>query len=266
MTYSYTQISQYLSCPRRYRHRYLNGWQEKSTRASLLFGRAFAQALAALFLHQDSAEALFREWGAYREAPLDYTNGDSWDRMVHQGVQLLERFAQDSRIRICQPRRNLQVKLLRSLSNGDDFVAYLDAVGSLDGTRCLIDWKTTASRYPEQPEGLLALDPQLICSSWISGITEVALVAFVRKRLPEIQYLRTSITEEQRQEFARLVDGTVGQIEAGRFLPHSGVRFPQNGGLSCPYLGHCLGRQDLVENKLIRRPGATDLDWLDQLE
>ena len=49
MTYSYTQISQYLSCPRRYRHRYLDGWQEKDTRAAMLFGRAFEQAVAALF-------------------------------------------------------------------------------------------------------------------------------------------------------------------------------------------------------------------------
>jgi hypothetical protein len=29
MTYSYTQVSQYLTCPRRYRHCYLDGWQEK---------------------------------------------------------------------------------------------------------------------------------------------------------------------------------------------------------------------------------------------
>jgi hypothetical protein len=28
MTYSYTQISQYVTCPRRYRHRYLDGWKE----------------------------------------------------------------------------------------------------------------------------------------------------------------------------------------------------------------------------------------------
>ncbi len=28
MTYSYTQISHYLGCPRRYRHRYLDGWRE----------------------------------------------------------------------------------------------------------------------------------------------------------------------------------------------------------------------------------------------
>jgi hypothetical protein len=44
MTYSYTQISQYLTCPRRYRHRYLDGWKEKDTRAAMFFGRAFEQA------------------------------------------------------------------------------------------------------------------------------------------------------------------------------------------------------------------------------
>ena len=34
MVYSYTQISQYLTCPRRYRHRYLDGWQELSPTAA----------------------------------------------------------------------------------------------------------------------------------------------------------------------------------------------------------------------------------------
>ena len=34
MHYSYSQISQYLTCPRRYRRRYLDGWQEKEQRAS----------------------------------------------------------------------------------------------------------------------------------------------------------------------------------------------------------------------------------------
>src|SRR5215467_10255038 len=47
MTYSYTQISQYLTCPRLYRHRYLDGWKEKDTRAAMLFGRAFETALGA---------------------------------------------------------------------------------------------------------------------------------------------------------------------------------------------------------------------------
>jgi hypothetical protein len=266
MTYSYTQISQYLRCPRSYRHRYLDGWREKESRAALVFGRCFERALAAFFHHEDSAAVLFKQWGAHRDTPLQYTNGDDWERMARQGVQLLERLAQDDRLRIRQPRRNLQVKLVRPLPNGNDFVAHIDALGYLDGTRCLLEWKTTSSRYPEEPAGLLALDPQLICYSWISGISEVALVVFVRKRLPEIQYLRTSITEEQRREFGQLVEATASQIEAGQFLPHSGIRFPQNGCVSCPHLGLCLGQQPLVDAKLIRQPGASDLDWLDQLD
>lgn len=266
MTYSYTQITQYLRCPRSYRYRYMDGWREKETRASLLFGRCFEKALAAFFSRGDSAAALFKEWGAYRETPLEYKNGEDWERFVRQGVQLLERLAQDDRIRVRQPRRNMQVKLVRALSNGNDFVAYIDAVGSLDGRRCLLEWKTTSARYPEEPQGLLALDPQLVCYSWISGISEVAIVAFVRKRIPEIQYLATTITDQQRQEFSELVDATIGQVEAGHFPAHSGIRFPQNGCVSCAHLGQCLGNEQLVEAKLIRRPGASDLDWLDQLE
>jgi len=46
----------------------------------------------------------------------------------------------------------------------------IDAIGEIDGQRYLIDWKTTTRRYPETPEGLLSLDPQLICYSWISSI------------------------------------------------------------------------------------------------
>jgi len=52
-----------------------------------------------------------------------------------------------------------------------------------------------------------------------------------------------------------LVENTIRQIESGYFLPHSGIRFPQNPCTSCPYVGLCLGRQELVDNTLVRRPG-----------
>ena len=82
MIYSYTQISQYLTCPRRYRHRYLDGWQEKDSRAAMLFGRAFERALAAYFLRKDAAAALFQEWKLYQDQKLEYSHGDSWDRSL----------------------------------------------------------------------------------------------------------------------------------------------------------------------------------------
>ncbi len=47
----------------------------------------------------------------------------------------------------------------------------------------------------------------------MTGIDEVAQVVFVRKRLVEVQYLRATISDELRQEFATLVDDTVRRIE-----------------------------------------------------
>jgi hypothetical protein len=265
MNYSYTQISQYLACPRRYRFRYLDGWREKDTRAAMLFGRAFEQALSAYFRHEDPAAVLFREWVAHRDTRLEYSNGCTWDQMLHKGIQLLERVVQDDRIRIRQPRENLQIQFTRPLPSGNAFVAYIDAIGHLDGQRCLLEWKTTSCRYPEEPAGLLMLDPQLVCYSWMTGIADVAQVVFVRKRLVEVQYLRTKITDEQRAEFGQLVEDTVQRIESAQFLPHSGVRFPQNPCTSCSFLGLCLGKPGLVETAIVRRPGG-DLAWLDELD
>jgi PD-(D/E)XK nuclease superfamily len=214
----------------------------------------------------DCGATLFQEWSAFRDASLEYKKaGETWDRMLHQGVRLLERFAQDNRIHILEPQQNLQIKVLRELPNANQFVGFIDAIGTLDAVHCLMDWKTTVTRYADVPETLLSLDPQLICYSWLTGISEVALVVFVRKQQPEIQYLRTSISEEQRQEFGCLVATTIAQIETAQFPPHSGIRFPQNGCVSCSHLGLCLGNQKLIEAKLIRTPGANDLAWLDEL-
>ena len=171
----------------------------------------------------------------------------------------------EDRVCVPHPKENLQRKINRALAGGNDFVSYVDAIGELDGKRCLIDWKTTTSRYSEEPDGLLSLDPQLICYSWISRIPDVAFVVFVRKQAPEIQYLKATISDEQRREFDRLVEATVQQLELGHFPSHSGIRFPQNGCVSCPHLGLCLDNQQLIEANLIRRPGASDLDWLDEL-
>jgi hypothetical protein len=40
------------------------------------------------------------------------------------------------------------------------------AIGGIDGIPCLLEWRTTEIRYPEEPAGLLVLDPQKICDSW----------------------------------------------------------------------------------------------------
>src|ERR1700688_1290279 len=119
MTFSYTQVSQYLRCPRSYRFRYLDGWREKESRAAMCFGRSFEKALAALFEREDAGAVLFKEWGTYRDVPLGFSHGDDWERLLRQGIGLLEQFGRDNRIRIRQPKWNTQKKLVHPLANGN---------------------------------------------------------------------------------------------------------------------------------------------------
>ena len=111
MNYSYTQVSQYLTCPRKYRYRYLEGWKQKDNRASMMFGRAFEQALGALFRREDPGQVFFKEWSACKHQDLEFSGRDNWDRMLEQGIMLLTRFCQDNRVRIRQPRQHLQIKV-----------------------------------------------------------------------------------------------------------------------------------------------------------
>jgi hypothetical protein len=99
----------------------------------------------------------------------------------------------------------------------------------------------------------------------MTGISEVAQIVFVRKRLVEVQYFQTTITDERHREFGQIVEDTIRRIESAQFLPHSGIRFPQNPCSTCPYLGLCLGKQELVDAALTPRPGAENLGWLDEL-
>ena len=107
MIYSHTQISQYLRCPRSYRYRYLDGWREKDTRAAMVFGRCFEKALGAYFLREDLSAVFFKEWGAYRDTPFEYGKENPGTGMLHQGIHLLEMFAQEDRVRIPQPEARI---------------------------------------------------------------------------------------------------------------------------------------------------------------
>lgn len=99
----------------------------------------------------------------------------------------------------------------------------------LDGKRCLIESKTTTGRYLEEPTGLLALDPRLICYSWISGTSDAAVVAFVRKGVPEIQYLKTTITtliDHSEICHRRFLTDSFGNVKSALVSPSSSSAGP----------------------------------------
>src|SRR5665213_2262454 len=96
----------------------------KDTRAAMVFGRCFEGALCAHSLHQDCTVALFKEWEAFRDTPFEYRKGESWDRLLHQGIHLLEKFVREDRVCVPNPKENLQRKIHRALAGVNDFVSY----------------------------------------------------------------------------------------------------------------------------------------------
>ena len=100
----------------------------------------------------------------------------------------------------------------------------------------------------------------------MTGIDEVAQVVFVRKRLVEIQYLRTTITDEQREEFGALVEDTVRRIEVRpSSCPTAASAFPRIPVRVVLIIGLCLDKQELIEAALVRRPGEMTLVGLTNL-
>ena len=100
----------------------------------------------------------------------------------------------------------------------------------------LVNWTARLACWSGKPplpdirKSLLAsfaLDPQLICYSWIIGIETVAQTVFVRKRVVEVQHLRATISDEQRSDFEALIEDAVRRIESRSFLPQSGTVSPR---------------------------------------
>ena len=118
----------------------------------MLFGHAFELALGAHVRREDPGVVLFREWSAYKDQGLQFSNHETWERILERGIMLLIRFCQGNRIQIHQPGRTLQIKFTRPLGR-NEIVAYVDGIGKVDDLRSLLEWKTSSSCYLEEPRG-----------------------------------------------------------------------------------------------------------------
>ena len=78
-------------------------------------------------------------------------------------------------------------------------------------------------------------------------------------RRARIQYLKTSIDEEQRREFGQLVETAVEQIGPATFSRTAEFAFRKTDASAVPIWAFALGISRLMDSKLIRRAGAADL-------
>jgi hypothetical protein len=120
----------------------------------MLFGRALELALAPTSAGRFRGPYCFANAPHTKDQGLQFSNHDTWDWMLDRGIILLIRFCQDKRIRFTNHAATSRSRS-RVRSEKNEFVAYIDGIGKLDGIRSLLEWTTSSSCYPEEPKGRL---------------------------------------------------------------------------------------------------------------
>jgi len=137
-------------------------------------------------------------------------------------------------------RKNLQIKFTRSVSKGNEFIAYV----------CLRGRDRAPGRHP-LPAGVE--DHVKPVPGGTEGTGDVGSSAgllplghrYLRrrpgrlrpKRLVEIQYFRTTITDEQREEFGQLVDDTCPSDRISSVAVAQRGPLPSEASYQLPILG-----------------------------
>lgn len=228
---SYSQINCYLACPLKYRFSYVEQIPPAFIPASLAFGSAIHEAVAAFYdgklagdkLRADQMLDVFRQAWRSREVDVKFFNGDNSTSLEAKASQLLSVFHEfvDPSVQVVGVEEFFEV----SLGNGTPPVqGYVDLIEqSVDGTITIVDLKT-ASKRPTDFQvhnnmqltayslggGVLGFDPDNL---------KLRLDVLLKTKNPELVRLETIRTDRNRQRFCRIVHEIWQGIQGGIAFP-----------------------------------------------
>ena len=191
-SHSYSAGSLFHECAQKYKLARLDGWKEREQRASQQFGIALEEAIR-VYHQLDLGEALAHFqylWSAQQNAELKYTatEGD-WFALKNSGLEMLRLY--DLRLPLfpIDPSDvKFQIKYWKELFPGDtnlsgiEFVAFIDMVTrsrATLGDPMIVDIKTSAKPFDSTP-GMISLDQQLKSYAWVTGVSDVAFLNFIK--------------------------------------------------------------------------------------
>ena len=187
---SSSSLDQFRMCRRKFKLSRIDGWKQKDRKASLEFGKCLEAGLQFYFQNGlkpgDGPDEFRRLWAKFIDQPLTFTDQEGdWSNLNKVGVEGLRLFEITlPNLPIKNPK--FQLNYEKKLWPGDPvyghlgYTAYIDILSTLDdATRLIIDVKTAKSTLDITPN-MVSLDGQLRKYAWVSGITEVGFLNFVK--------------------------------------------------------------------------------------
>lgn len=258
--WSYSAISQYLSCPLRFFFQRVQRLKQISVGSSLVLGSSVHAALAEYHrtVQQDEptdAGKLHRiiteTWTTReKETSITYRAGENKADLVAQGVSLLELYLKEP-----PPDHiiGIEQEILAPLHNsrGEYLETPLLAVADLitEGNEELTvqEFKTSGRAYSEM-EAETSLQPTCYVNACQEAFGQPATVEYtvlVKTKTPKIQRLKAVRHEDDLARLGDIVENIERAIEANVFYP---VENPLNCS-TCPYRQPCRewGRSEHTE-------------------
>lgn len=187
---SSSSLDTFRLCRRKFKLSRIDGWRQKDRKASLEFGKCLEAGLQFYFQNGlkpgDGPDEFRRLWSKFIDQPLSYTDQEGdWANLNRVGIEELRLFEITlPNLPIKNPK--FQLNYEKKLWPGDPvyghlgYTAYIDILSTLDdATRLIIDVKTAKSTLNITPN-MVSLDGQLRKYAWVSGITEVGFLNFVK--------------------------------------------------------------------------------------
>lgn len=243
---SHSRVSRYLLCPEQYRLYYIENLRPRLYSASLVFGQAVHQGLAAFFRHgTDPAGAFTALWKEAGQVELRYGQRESWQRLDETGRALLTNFVAEELQRISNVAASEKSFELGITDFDAPFIGVIDLVADIDDKKTVTDFKTSGSSYADHE---VRLSDQLTAYQLAEPEAEqLALCVLVKTKEPKIEWHASGRNPEDLVNYLGKAGYVAREIAAGRFYKRPGLWCGW-----CDFLPVCVKDERKVEQSLVR--------------
>jgi putative RecB family exonuclease len=226
---SYSQVNTYMTCALRYKLQYVDKIPPAFTAASLAFGSAIHEAVAAFYqtrlegdeLRPDQMLDVYRD--TWRQAEkVKFSNGDNEEKLAEKAEQLLNVFhaSSDPSIQVLGVEEFFELPL----GGLPPVHGYIDLIEqSRDGIVTIVDLKTAAKKLSDataqQNLQLTAYSLGAEALGFDPATLSLRLDVLLKTKNPEMVKYETRRTEDDRHRFIKLLYSVWSGIEREVWFP-----------------------------------------------
>ena len=242
--WSYSALQCYLTCPLKYKFRYIDNAEPERTGSCFPFGRAFHAALSERArIGRDMSERevcdVFEDYFKVEcEATtnLIFKPNESYDSMLQTGVKMLEVACKNwmDNFAVQQVAETFSVSI-PGLSK--PLIGEFDCVVTDGRDTCIVDWKTASAKWA-LGKADSDLQATAFCYAFKEKYGEKPLFRFdvyTKAKSPSVNNHYTLRTDNELERFVSLANHIEKSVASGNF-------YPNESGFSCgecPYRDRC---------------------------